>query len=109
MALVPAQTKLSWNTKSDDEGVEENSQYDDKQVEDIITTVFIKQENSDRILRNIAILNESRYEKMFVSFNGGDIKKPDANLEQDMKATFGEAGWELFLMMLRLVNVSNIQ
>jgi hypothetical protein len=46
---------------------------------------------------------------MFVSFNGGDIKKPDAKLEQDMKATFGEAGWELFLMMLRLVNVSNIQ
>jgi len=47
--------------------------------------------------------------KMFVSFNGGDIKKPDAKLEKDMKATFGEAGWELFLMMLRLVNVSNIQ
>ena len=91
MALVPAQPKLSWNTKSDDEGGEENSQYDDKKVEDIITTVFIKQENSDRILRNIAILNESRYEKMFVSFNGGDIKKPDAKLEQDMKATFGEA------------------
>ena len=74
MALVPAQPKISWNTKSDDEAGEENFQYDDKIVEDIITTVFFKQENSDRILRNIAILNESRYEKMFFSFNGGDIK-----------------------------------
>jgi hypothetical protein len=30
VALVPAQPKLSMNTKSDDEGGEENSQYDDK-------------------------------------------------------------------------------
>ena len=55
MTLDPAQPKVSWNTKSDDEAGEENSQYDDKIVEDIITTVFFKQENSDRILRNIAI------------------------------------------------------
>ena len=84
MALVPAQPKLSRNAKSDGGGGEENSQSDDNKVEDILTTVFFKQENSDRILRNIAILNESRYEKMFVSFNGGDIKKPDGKLEQDM-------------------------
>jgi hypothetical protein len=43
---------------------------------------------------------------MFVTFNGGDIKKPDGKLEIDMKATFGDAGWELYKMLLRIVNVS---
>jgi len=108
MSLVPAQPKLSRKSKSGGEGGAGNSESDDILVKDILTTVFFKKENSERIKRNIEILNESRYEKIFVTFNGGDIKKPDAKLEMDMKATFGEAGWELYKMLLRLVNVSNV-
>ena len=73
MTLVPAQPKLSKTTKSGGGGGGAgNSESDDNSVEDILTTVFFKQENSDRMMK--AILNESRYEKMFVSCNGGDIK-----------------------------------
>ena len=110
MSLVPAQPKLSRTSKSGGGGGGTgNSESEDILVKDIITTVFFKKENSERILRNIEILNESRYEKMFVTFNGGDIKKPDGKLEIDMKATFGEAGWELYKMLIRIVNVSFLQ
>ena len=108
MALVPAQPKLSRITTSGGGGGAGNSQSDENSVKEILSTVFFKKENSERIIKNIAILTESRYGKMFVTFNGGDIKKPDAKLEQDMKATFGKAGWQLYLMLLRLVNVSKV-
>jgi hypothetical protein len=106
LSLVPAQPKLSRTSKSGGGGGAGNSESDDILLKDILTTVFFKKENSERIKRNIEILNESRYEKMFVTFNGGDIKKPDGKLEIDMKATFGEAGWELYKMLIRIVNVS---
>ena len=59
-------------------------------------------------MKNLEILRESRFGKAFVTFNGGDVKKPDEKLKFAMTATFGVTGYEVYMMMLRLINVSSI-
>lgn len=54
----------------------------------------------------MGILKDSRFAKAFVTFNGGDVKKPDEKLKFAMTATFGTAGYEVYKMILRLTNVS---
>ena len=59
-----------------------------------------------KITKNLQILTESRFSKAFVTFNGGDVKKPDEKLKSAKTLTFGTTGYEVYKMLLRIMNVS---
>ena len=80
---------------------------DELSVNVLIDEVFWDVENSDKLMKNISILKESRLAKMFVTFNGRDVKAPSKDLKESLLATFGEAGYELYLTMDRLIWVSS--
>ena len=53
------------------------------------------------------VLTESRFSKAFKTFNGGDVKTPDEKLKSAMTVTFGTVGYEVYKMLLRIMNVSS--
>ena len=65
-------------------------------------------ENSDKIKRNLAILKESRLNKLFVTFNGRDVKAPAKEFKDSLIATFGNIGYDVYQMMNRLIWVSKL-
>jgi len=75
-------------------------------IEDIIEDVFLNAENKDRIKKNLAIMKESRLNKVFVTFNGRDVKSPSKDFKESLTATFGEMGYEIYIMLDRLIWVS---
>jgi hypothetical protein len=81
---------------------------DEDNVENIIEEVFRDPENSDKIKRNLAILKESRLKKLFVTFNGRDVKAPAKEFKDSLIATFGNIGYDVYQMMNRLIWVSKL-
>ena len=59
-----------------------------------------------KITKNLQILTETRFSKALVTFNGGDVKKIDEKLKSATTLTFGTAGYEVYKMLLRIMNVS---
>ena len=84
----------------------QNISDDEIYVETLLKEVFFDASNQSQITQNLRILKESRFAKAFVTFKGGDVKKPDEKLKFAMTATFGVAGYEVYKMILRLINVS---
>ena len=80
---------------------------DENNVEEIIDEVFRNPANSDKIKRNFAILKESRFNKLFVTFNGRDVKAPGKDFKSSLIATFGDVGYEVYLIINRLICVSD--
>ena len=75
-------------------------------VEEIIDEVFFDPVNKERLLQNLQLITESRFAKLFVTYNGGDIKTPMAPFKEFCNSTFGEVGYELYLYLWRFVWVS---
>ena len=75
-------------------------------VENQLLNVFFDTTNKTKITQNLDVLTESRFSKAFKTFNGGDVKKPDEKLKSAMTVTFGTAGYEVYKMSLRIMNVS---
>jgi len=102
--VVPNLKKSKNNSKSSTsraKGID-----DDLSVNELIDEVFWDVKNSDKLMKNISILKESRLAKLFVTFNGRDVKAPSKDLKDSLLATFGDAGYELYLTMDRLIWVS---
>ena len=102
--VVPNLKKSKYNSKSSTSRATGTD--DELSVNVLIDEVFWDVENSDKLMKNISILKESRLAKVFVTFNGRDVKAPSKDLKDSLLATFGDAGYELYLTMDRLIWVS---
>lgn len=106
VAARPIATVLSTQNQKSRKGLSSKRTYgliDELIVEDIIEEVFLNAQSKDKIKKNLAILKESRLNKVFVTFNGRDVKSPGIDFKNSLTATFGEMGYEIYIMLDRLI------